>query len=155
MCKNFSWSASYVQHCFLNTEWHRKNVTHVYPFCGYKIDYEGNIEKIDTPKMTRGEINKWMLDNGYPIPPKSSCVFCPFQNNKNWQDMKENHPEDFKHAIEIDDSIRGMSQKGMIDKIFIHRSLKPLKEIDDFLGGQSSMFDTDGEDWFGYGGIEI
>ena len=106
----------------------RKNVIHVYPFCGYYHDGK-KLHKLDWGlEMTRSDISAWLGTNGYPIPPKSSCVFCPFQNNRNWRDLKNNHPEDWAAAVKADEAIRNMSQRGMNDKIYIHRSCTPLKD---------------------------
>jgi len=122
---------------------HRKNVIKVFPFCGYKND--GKFIKIDIEPMTRGQIVKWMKEMNYPIPPKSSCVFCPFQSDSNWQDLKNNDPSGFASAIKIDKESRDLSKRGINDKLYLHRSLKPLDEVD-FTKGQFEI----GEDCYGY-----
>ncbi len=109
---------------------HRKNVTHVYPFCGYYNDGNGFKELEWGIKMNRSDINSWMKKNGYPIPPKSSCVFCPFQDDNSWLELKRNHPEDFKAAVKVDKSIRNMTKRGLTDKIYLHDSLKTLDKAE-------------------------
>ena len=102
---------------------------HVYPFCNYRIT------KKDTSVMdfgvmrTRNDIINWYGSHELPIPPKSSCVFCPYQSNAAWYDMKINEPSDFKAAVRIDAVIRDSTKKGVLSQAFLHRSCKPLDEI--------------------------
>jgi hypothetical protein len=78
--------------------------------------------------MSRLDCLKWMQDKGYPLPPKSSCIGCPFHNDRMWLDMKMNDPESWNDAIEIDRAIRHLPRfKG---QAFLHSSLKPLEEVD-------------------------
>ena len=81
-------------------------------------------------RMTRGDCMQIFDRFNFPRPPKSSCVFCPFHSDKNWKDIKDNDPESFEKAIEVDEAIRDMSQRGLDEPIFIHRSCKPLKDVE-------------------------
>ena len=81
-------------------------------------------------RMTRGDCMKIFDRFQFPTPPKSSCVFCPYHSDKNWKDLKDNDPESFEKAIEVDEAIRDMSQRGLDEPIFIHRSCKPLKDVE-------------------------
>jgi len=79
--------------------------------------------------MNRNDCLKWMEKNGYPRPEKSSCVGCPYHDDKTWREMKLNRPDEWVDAVEIDDMIRG-GVRGTKEKLYLHRSLQPLKEID-------------------------
>lgn len=46
-------------------------------------------------KMSRQDVIAWFVSHSLPVPPKSSCVFCPYQSDAAWSDMKDNEPEDF------------------------------------------------------------
>jgi 3'-phosphoadenosine 5'-phosphosulfate sulfotransferase (PAPS reductase)/FAD synthetase len=61
-------------------------------------------------------------------PPRSSCYFCPFHSNDYWRLLKEKHPDEFEKAVIIDEEIR--EKPGLDNKHYLHRSLKPLKDID-------------------------
>lgn len=102
---------------------------HVYPFCGYKVAKSG-AEKINTLKGTRNDILNWYEFNDLPVPPKSSCVFCPYQSDAAWYDMKINEPSDFKAAVRVDRAIRDSTKKGILSQAFLHDSCKPLEEIE-------------------------
>ena len=81
--------------------------------------------------MSRDDCLKWLDAKGYPRPPKSSCIGCPFHGNDLWRDMKENSPDDWADAVSVDKAIRsGGTLKGMTQAQFMHRSLKPLDEVD-------------------------
>ena len=99
-----------------------------YPFCGYKTDRK-NAEKINTETMYRTEIMEWYNKHGLPIPVKSSCVFCPYQSDNAYLRMKRSYPEDFADACNVDEAIRDSSKKGIKQQIFLHRSCKPLKNV--------------------------
>lgn len=79
--------------------------------------------------MTRIQIINWYHTNNLPVPPKSSCVFCPYQSDAAWRDMKVNAPADFYAAVLVDRAIRYSSKKGMTNKIFLHESCIPLEDI--------------------------
>lgn len=79
--------------------------------------------------MTRRDCIRWMEDRQYPLPYKSSCIYCPFRDYAAWRDMQENEPEDFEDACVIDDAIRP-GWPGMTGEAFVHRSMVPLREAD-------------------------
>lgn len=83
-------------------------------------------------RMTRNGCLEWMRVNGYPEPPRSACVFCPFRSNPEWRAMKRDAPDDFAAAVEFDRKAREV-RKGyalMESTPYIHRSLTPLDEVD-------------------------
>lgn len=77
--------------------------------------------------MSRAGCEKWLIDNGYYVPPKSSCIGCPFHNDAMWLDMKLNDPESWADAVEIDKVIKKLPRfKG---EAYLHRSCKPLDQV--------------------------
>jgi hypothetical protein len=79
-------------------------------------------------RMSRGDCITWMERHGYPKPPKSSCIGCPLHNNPHWRDMKQNSPEEFADAVEMDRAIRHAKQ--MKGDQYMHFSRQPLEQID-------------------------
>lgn len=102
---------------------------HVYPFCGYTISKQVT-ESNDYKKRTRNDIINWYISNSLPVPPKSSCVFCPYQSDAAWYNMKINEPTDFAAAVRVDKAIRNSSKKGIKNQIFLHNSCVPLELIE-------------------------
>lgn len=39
---------------------------------------------------------------GLPVPPKSSCFFCPYHSRKTWEQLKASRPDLFRRACEIE-----------------------------------------------------
>ena len=44
---------------------------------------------------SRTDCLRWMQENGYPKPPRSACVFCPFHNDIEWLRLKTKEPYEF------------------------------------------------------------
>lgn len=102
--------------------------------------------------MSRQDCLQWFDAQGYPRPAKSSCTFCPYHDDALWRDMKLNDPESWADAVDIDNRIRG-GVRGTTQKLYLHRSMKPLSEVDFRSAedaGQMSMF---GEECEGICGV--
>lgn len=103
---------------------------HVYPFCKYRVTTK-DTDRLDFGILrTRNDIINWYAIHNLPVPPKSSCVFCPYQSDAAWYDMKINEPSDFKAAVRIDKAIRNSTKKGTLSQAFLHDSCLPLDEIE-------------------------
>lgn len=83
-------------------------------------------------RIDRGRCIRWMLDRGYPEPPKSACTYCPFHSNKEWRRMKNDEPDEFAKAVKFEKDIQ--AAKANSDNFnstpFLHNSRKPLDTID-------------------------
>jgi hypothetical protein len=75
--------------------------------------------------MTRQACLRWIEERQYPKPPKSSCIGCPFHSDAQWRALT---PEEFADAVEVDRAIR--NQPGFRGQQFMHKSLKPLDQVD-------------------------
>jgi hypothetical protein len=74
--------------------------------------------------LTRGHCLEWLERNGYPRPPRSACVFCPYKGPAEWRDMD---PEEFERACVFDEHMRDRGGKG---KLWVWRQPVPLREVD-------------------------
>jgi hypothetical protein len=64
------------------------------------------------------------------VPIKSRCYMCPYQSDKNWLDLKINHPDDFEKACVEDERIRDTTTwSGGTSQAYLHRSCVPLREV--------------------------
>ena len=71
-------------------------------------------------KITRDDCIKIIEDAGYPVPMKSGCFMCPFNNRKLWAWLKLEHPDLFEQALKLE-------KAGMYNaKGFKKRYIKPL-----------------------------
>jgi len=81
-------------------------------------------------KMNRDDCILWMNKNGYPTPPRSSCVYCPFHSDAEWLRLKKQEPEAFKDAIDFEIKMQKAKENPKYKSIpYLHKSCKPLGEI--------------------------
>jgi len=59
---------------------------------------------------------------GLPVPPPSSCYFCPLHNHATWQVLKIDHPDLFDKAVELDEGLREHNPV----PVFLDRERRPL-----------------------------
>lgn len=98
--------------------------------------FDKGIDRLDAINYVREKMGE--------IPPKSSCVGCPFHNNDMWLDLKRNHPEEWQKAVEFDQKIRNHPKFN--SKLYLHKSCKPLAEAD-LQEDQMTIFDFLGDDF--------
>jgi hypothetical protein len=99
-------------------------------------------------RMKRHDCLAWMEKNGFPKPPRSACKFCPFKSNHEWRKLRDEEPDEFRQAVEFEARLQvfhgSIVSPGKIKGIpFLHRSLRPLSEVDlrtDFERGQNDLF---------------
>jgi hypothetical protein len=79
--------------------------------------------------LTRSDCLQWMEQNGYPTPPRSSCIFCPYRSPKEWLHLKNNLPADWDAAVRFDKAIRP-GYGGLDGAAYVHPQRVPLDEVD-------------------------
>jgi hypothetical protein len=86
---------------------------------------------------------------------KSACIGCPYHGNKQWRDLRDNHPDLWEDACEFDEAIRKGGARGLPlnGEAFLHRSRVPLRlaPIDritraERLSAQGDLFEVLNED---------
>jgi hypothetical protein len=78
-------------------------------------------------RIRRTDCTTWLTAHDLDVPPKSSCVFCPYHNRVAWQELKRVGGDDWDHAVEIDNMIREKRSLVGIDS-YVHPFRKPLAE---------------------------
>ena len=84
--------------------------------------------------MNREQCIILLTKHGYGSTPKSACIGCPFHTNRQWRQLRDEHPEEWQDAVEFDAAIRGGSAKAnasgkpLLGQAFLHRSRLPLGE---------------------------
>jgi hypothetical protein len=106
-------------------------------------------------RMTRSDCLSWIERKGYPRPPKSACTFCPYRSNENWIHMKETDPASFEDAVRVDHAIRANKAEGakLRAEPYLHRSLKPLDQVDLRSASELGQGDLFGNDCEGMCGV--
>jgi len=83
-------------------------------------------------EMRRHQCLEWMERKGYPIPPRSACIYCPFHTDTEWRRLRDHEPDEFQKAIKFDYDLRAAkaqtdNQRGVP---YLHRKMIPLDEVD-------------------------
>jgi hypothetical protein len=82
-------------------------------------------------RMTRDDCFTWMKAKDYPMPPRSSCVFCPFHSDAEWVRLKTEEPEDFARAVEFEKRMHAAyaAQEALHGTPYLHTTCVPLAEV--------------------------
>lgn len=100
-------------------------------------------------EMRRHDCIAWLKRNGFPEPPRSACVYCPFHSSKEWRKLKDDEPEAFAEAVRVEKELQRTKAKAADRSIpWLHRSCVPLEEIDlstETDAGQLDMFGNECE----------
>lgn len=96
-------------------------------------------------RMGRRDCLKWMESHGYPKPPRSACVYCPFHSDNEWRRLRDNEPAEFARAIQFEKDLQDVKSKTerMRGIPFLHPSCVPLDQVDlstDIERGQLSLW---------------
>lgn len=83
-------------------------------------------------RMSRQQCKEWMVESGYPEPPRSACVYCPYHSDKEWRRLKDTDAESWAAAIEYEQRLQSAAESvPRLDGIpYLHPSLVPLAEVD-------------------------
>lgn len=83
--------------------------------------------------MTRLDCIAYLKDRVPHTTPRSACTFCPFRSDEEWVWLRDNDPDGWSRAVEIDAAIRDPSSvctRGMVQAIYLHRTCIPLPMVD-------------------------
>lgn len=78
--------------------------------------------------MDRQDCIQYVLEKMGELPPKSSCIGCPFHNDEMWLWIKNNFPSEWREAVEFDKAIRKSPRYK--SELYLHKSCVPLDEVD-------------------------
>lgn len=137
--------------CKSAISWVGISLDEVYRMKPSRVKYLTNRWPLVELKINRHQCLEWMKEKGYPTPPRSACVFCPYHSNAEWRRLKTKEPESFERAVNFEREYQQakketVSKKGFIP--FLHSKRIPLSEIDfstDEERGQLNLFNNECE----------
>jgi len=99
-------------------------------------------------RMKRHDCLRWMEAKGYPPPPRSACIYCPFHSDAEWRRLRDAEPKEFERAVKFERDLQHAKRQtdNMGGIPFLHSSLKPLDQVDfstDIERGQGDLFGND------------
>ena len=84
--------------------------------------------------LRRWDVERWLREclGDDAVPPRSSCVFCPFQTVAEWRWLRDNAPQDWQRAIAVDRAIRDArgGESAPHARLYLTPSCVPLEELD-------------------------
>lgn len=113
----------------------------VYPLVSLGIDTGLKLRRDDCLRVIRSA--------GIPVPPKSSCFFCPFHRPDEWADLHRERPDLFERSAELEDTLNDRRAQLGKDPVYLTRFGIPLREAID-TGQELLPFIDDGECDSGY-----
>lgn len=106
--------------------------------------------------MTRRHCLEWMEKRGFPSPPRSACVFCPYHSNKEWRRLRDEEPEEFARAVAFEKAYQEAKSKTLSIKHFVpylHNSRMLLDQVDFSTEEERGQLDMFGNECEGMCGV--
>lgn len=75
----------------------------------------------------RHDCLRWIVEQQYPVPPRSACLGCPYHSDAEWAAIKKD-PVAWADVTQFDAAIRDCG--GLRGQTYLHRSCKPLPMVD-------------------------
>jgi hypothetical protein len=78
--------------------------------------------------MSRRDCTRYLDRAGWGDTEKSACIGCPYHGNRQWRELRDNHPAEWADAVAFDEAIRKGGARGLPlnGEAFLHRSRIPL-----------------------------
>ena len=106
-------------------------VTNLYPLIDAKIKRDGCVDIIKKARL--------------PVPIKSGCYICPFNNMERWASIHDKHPDLYKTAIKIEENGKHFGRQSLapgthtlreLEEIMKQKGKLPMVQADDPCGGE-------------------
>lgn len=95
----------------------------VYPLVGVGEETGLKLNRLDCERVIR--------DAGLPVPPKSSCYFCPFHRPTAWADLAREHPDLWEKSVHLEETLNERRDMLGKDHVYLTRFGIPLREAID------------------------
>jgi len=78
--------------------------------------------------LSRIDCAKIISEAGLPVPPKSSCFFCPFHSMLTWSELRRDRPDLFEKAAQLEDVMNERRAKRSMPPVHLTRKKMPLRQ---------------------------
>ena len=79
--------------------------------------------------LNRGDCANVIKEAGLPVPPKSSCFFCPYHGMQTWSELRRDDPELFEKACQLEDTLNNRRAAREMQPVFLTRKAAPLRDV--------------------------
>lgn len=117
------------------------------------VGYMTNVYPLVDRRMTRHDCLLWLERHGYPTPPKSSCLGCPYHSNAQWRAIRDHDQEGWADVLDFEERLRAGKLPGVTGEVFLHRSFIPLAQVDLSTAADHGQLDLFGNDCEGLCGV--
>lgn len=108
-----------------------------------EIPHERVVYPLLDLELRRDDCMRVIREAGLPVPPKSSCYFCPFHRPAAWEDQARDEPELFERSCQLEETLNRRRDMLGKDHVYLTRFGKPLRQA--INTGQLLLFaDDDG-----------
>lgn len=80
-------------------------------------------------KMSNKDVLDYYLKHNLVPPPRSVCNACFANGLETFKEMFHSRPEDWKQAVNVDNSIRDWKQIGVKNPVYVSNTLIPLEKL--------------------------
>jgi Phosphoadenosine phosphosulfate reductase family len=94
-----------------------------------RVDYVTNLYPLVDRRVRRADCVALIRDAGLPVPPKSSCFFCPFGSLDRWRWLHETHPDLYAKAMELEEHSKHFPSQRLTDQAFRHNTNLSLRTL--------------------------
>ncbi|WP_431897574.1 phosphoadenosine phosphosulfate reductase [Nonomuraea sp. bgisy101] len=78
--------------------------------------------------LRRSDCEHIITEAGLPVPPKSSCFFCPFRTVDAWRHQRRHEPELFALSVQLEETINERRAALGRDSVYLTRYGRPLAQ---------------------------
>lgn len=89
------------------------------------VKYIENKYPLVEARITRADCITWLEQHGLDIPPKSACIFCPFQSREHWRTMKRQGGDTWETIVATDTLIRQVERA---NTVYLHPKRIPVAD---------------------------
>lgn len=98
-------------------------ISHRFPLLDFRLSRQGCVAYLE--------------ERGLLVPPRSSCIGCPFHSHRDWQGLSSSERV---QAIRFDRAIRGLRGGSKGWSLYVHSSCSPLDRALEFADMQLELF---------------
>jgi hypothetical protein len=91
-----------------------------------RTPYQRRVYPLIERRLDREACRRIIVAAGLPVPPKSSCWFCPYHTRAGWQAMRQDEPDLFWRAVKLEQICNARRAMLGKDAVWLTYNLVPV-----------------------------